>query len=67
MNNLTLEAVIDRLESRGYAVKRSGGVYRSQCPAHGGEGLNLAFTLGNKGQVVFTCHGVILLTVLLSK
>ncbi|MCL2305329.1 MAG: DUF3987 domain-containing protein [Planctomycetaceae bacterium] len=56
MHNLTLEAVIGRLESRGYAVKRSGGVYRSQCPAHDGKDLNLAFTLGDKGQVVFTCH-----------
>ena len=56
MQNLTLDAVVDRLESRGYVVRKSGGVYRSQCPAHDGKDLNLAFTLGNKGQVVFTCH-----------
>ena len=56
MKHLTIEEVISRLESRDYTVKKSGGVYRSQCPAHDGEDLNLAFSEGNKGQVVFTCH-----------
>ena len=56
MKHLTVEEVISRLESRGYTVKKSGGVWRSQCPAHDGDGLNLAFTTGNKGQVIFTCH-----------
>ena len=56
MQKLTIDEVIARLESRGYTVKQSGDMYRSQCPAHDGEDLNLAFTLGKKGQVVFTCH-----------
>jgi len=56
MHKLTIDEAVSRLESRGYAVKKSGGVYRSQCPAHDGEDLNLAFTLGTTGQVVFTCH-----------
>ena len=50
MKHLTIEEVISRLEARDYTVKKSGGVYRSQCPAHDGKDLNLAFSEGNKGQ-----------------
>ncbi len=56
MQNLTIDETVARLETRGYAVKQSGGVYRSQCPAHDGKDLNLAFTPGNNGQVMFTRH-----------
>ena len=55
-DHLGIKDILARLEARGYGVKRSGDVYRSQCPAHGGKDFNLAFTEGNKGQVVFTCH-----------
>ena len=54
--SLSIKEIVSRLESRGYSVKRSGKTYRSQCPAHDGDRLNLAFSEGNKGQVVFTCH-----------
>ena len=56
MKQLSLEETIIRLESKGYTVKQSGGTYRSQCPAHDGKDLNLAFKLGDNGQVVFACH-----------
>jgi len=56
MQHLTIDEAVARLESRGYTVKKSGKVYRSQCPAHGGKDLNLAVMLGKKGQVVLTCH-----------
>ena len=56
MKQLSLEETIIRLENKGYTVKQSGGTYRSQCPAHDGKDLNLAFKLGDNGQVMFTCH-----------
>jgi len=56
MQNLTIDETVARLESRGYTVKQRSGVYRSQCPAHDGKDLNLAFKLGDNGKVVFTCH-----------
>lgn len=56
MKQLTIAETLSRLESRGYVVKKHGDSYRSQCPAHKGKDLNLAFTLGKNGQVVFTCH-----------
>ncbi len=54
--NLTIDEVISRLEAKGYSVKKTGDVYRSACPGHGGDGPNLAFTEGKNGQVVFKCH-----------
>ncbi|MCL2118081.1 MAG: DUF3987 domain-containing protein, partial [Planctomycetaceae bacterium] len=54
--HITLAAVIKRLESLGHAVQQSGDTYRTQCPAHGGEDSNLAFSVGKTGRVVFTCH-----------
>lgn len=54
--HLSIEETVARLEAKGYTVKKSGGTYRSPCPAHGGEDLNLAFTLGENGRPVFTCH-----------
>lgn len=54
--HFTLATVIGRLESLGHTIQQSGGTYRTQCPAHGGEDCNLAFSVGKKGHVVFTCH-----------
>ncbi len=56
MQNLTIDETVARLKACGYTVKKSGGIYRSQCPAHDGKDLNLAFTLGDNGRVMFTCH-----------
>ncbi len=53
---VSIEEIVSRLEGKGCTVKKTGDVYRSQCPAHDGEDLNLAFTEGKKGRVVFTCH-----------
>lgn len=43
------------LDAGGWKVKQRGGEYRSQCPAHDGDGLNLSFSDGEKDLVV-TCH-----------
>ncbi len=56
IKTVSIHDVISRLEARGYGVKQSGKIYRSPCPAHDGKDYNLAFTEGNKGQVLFTCH-----------
>ncbi|MCL2745127.1 MAG: hypothetical protein FWE67_14885, partial [Planctomycetaceae bacterium] len=56
MKPITISDTVSRLQSLGYQVKRSGDSHRSQCPAHGGADFNLAFTEGENGQVLFTCH-----------
>jgi hypothetical protein len=56
MQHLTIGETITRLKSLGYRVIKSGNEYRSPCPAHEGKNANLAFTLGQNGQVIFTCH-----------
>ncbi len=54
--SLSVETVVGRLESGGYAVKKYGSVYRAQCPAHSGDGLNLAVSEGENGKVLTVCH-----------
>ena len=53
---ISIHKVLERLEKKGYQVQQTGDGYRSQCPAHEGDGMNLAFSLGKTDRVVFTCH-----------
>ena len=52
-NPKTERAVLLALEP--YKVRRSGGGWRAQCPAHGGDGLNLAIDFKD-GKALFCCH-----------
>ena len=51
-----LDKVLARLEEMGYTVSRNGEEYRSQCPAHHGHGKNFAFSAGDDGRLLATCH-----------
>lgn len=53
---MTVHQFIARVEAQGWKAKRQGSGYRCQCPAHGGEDLNLAVDVGTNGGVVVTCH-----------
>lgn len=47
---------IEHLSERGYKYKADGrGRSRAQCPAHGGQDLNLAVAIGDQG-VLVRCH-----------
>jgi len=43
------------LSHRGYTVRQQGNEFRAQCPAHGGEHLNLQIIDGTDA-VIVTCH-----------
>ena len=51
-----LEKVIARLEEMGHKVARYGNEYRSQCPAHHGRNMSFAFSEGDGGRLLATCH-----------
>ncbi|MDO4588176.1 MAG: DUF3987 domain-containing protein, partial [Planctomycetia bacterium] len=51
-----LEKAIARLEEMGHKVARYGNEYRSQCPAHHGKNMNFAFSEGDDGRLLATCH-----------
>ncbi len=51
-----LEKVIARLEEMGHKVARYGNEYRSQCPAHHGKNMSFAFSEGEDGRLLATCH-----------
>src|SRR6266704_2380466 len=53
---MTTRAFLDHLEQQGLSVQRRGNGGRAQCPAHAGDGLNLAVDPGEKGGVLLTCH-----------
>ena len=56
MTNHTLSDWLMRLEHvTGKAPRRSGDEYRFPCPAHGGDGFNLAIVERN-GKILSTCH-----------
>ncbi len=51
-----LDKVISRLEEMGHKVVHYGNEYRSECPAHHGKNLNFAFSEGDDGRLLATCH-----------
>ena len=51
-----IEKVLARLEEMGQTVIHYGAEYRTQCPAHHGKNTNLAFSEGNDGRLLATCH-----------
>jgi 5S rRNA maturation endonuclease (ribonuclease M5) len=53
---VTVERFISRLTSAGFKAKQEGQGFRAQCPAHGGEGLNMTVRPHAEGGVVCTCH-----------
>ena len=52
----SLERVRNRFAEKGYSVKQYGNEYRTKCPAHQGVDQNFAFSEGEDGRVLFTCH-----------
>ena len=48
-------AVLCALYSRGYKPRGSGGNWRAQCPAHGGDGHNLSLREGRDGKALLKC------------
>ena len=44
------------IEALGLKVERAGQGWRAQCPAHRGDGLNLAIDPGRNGGTLVTCH-----------
>ncbi|MDD3586918.1 MAG: DnaB-like helicase C-terminal domain-containing protein [Thermoguttaceae bacterium] len=51
-----LDRVLERFAEKGYLVKQYGDEYRCQCPAHNGTDQNFAFSEGDDGRILFTCH-----------
>lgn len=53
---MTIEQFVEKVRQAGFRAEQRGGEYRAQCPAHGGQDLNLAIGPGEGGRVLCTCH-----------
>lgn len=53
---MSLEKLLAALKANGVSHTSGGEGLRFACPHHGGKGLNVVASVGDKGQVLLRCH-----------